>query len=396
MMGKVADPGQRLLFEQVLVRTGGSRRHRMAAYHRRVSFFRLGPLLLTAWLLTAASVFSYAQSSAMPGKSGPTEGTVAPVVMPDAPALRTTEESAGGIICGTVLDANGAEVGGATVTLEEASGKEQLRATTDDNGFFRFNSAEPGSFKVTVTAKGFSDWSSAGLMLRSNEDYDLPPVELHVATSMTAVEVVFTRHDMAEEEMHAEEKQRVLGVIPNFYVSYDWNAEPLSSRQKYQLAWRTSIDPVSIVIAAGVAGVEQSQNTFSGYGSGMPGYAKRFSAFYGDGLVDTFLTDAVLPSLLHQDPRYFYKGTGSIRSRALYAIASVVICKGDNGHWQPNYSNVLGNLAGAAISNTYYPARDRDGAGLTVRNSLIGTAAGAVGSLFQEFLVKRISRGVRP
>jgi hypothetical protein len=110
--------------------------------------------------------------------------------------------------------------------------------------------------------------------------------------------------------------------------------------------------------------------------------------------VGTLLTDAVLPSLLHQDPRYFYKGTGSIRSRALYAIANVVICKGDNGHWQPNYSNVLGNLAAAGISNLYYPASNRNGAGLTIQNSLIGTAAGAIGSLFQEFLVKKISRGV--
>jgi hypothetical protein len=112
--------------------------------------------------------------------------------------------------------------------------------------------------------------------------------------------------------------------------------------------------------------------------------------------VGTFLTDAVFPSLLHQDPRYFYKGRGSIRSRALYAIASVVICKGDNGRWQPNYSNVLGNLAAAGISNLYYPASDRDGAELTVQNSLIDTAAGAVGALFQEFLVKKISRGIQP
>jgi len=194
--------------------------------------------------------------------------------------------------------------------------------------------------------------------------------------------------------MRAEERQRVLGAIPNFYVSYQWDAEPLSSVQKYRLAWRTSIDPVSVAISAGIAGVEQSQNTFSGYGQGTWGYAKRFGASYTDGLVGTFLADAVLPSLLRQDPRYFYKGTGSIRSRALYAIASVVICKGDNGRWQPNYSNVLGNLAAAGISNLYYPASSRNGAELTIQNSLIGTAAGAVGTLFQEFLVKKISRGV--
>jgi len=314
--------------------------------------------------------------------------------MPEAPEVGAGEEVGGGAICGTVLDTNGAEVAGATVMLEGADGKEQLSATTDDNGFFRFSSVAPGSFKVTVTAKGFSSWSSDGKMLRPNEDYDLPAVELRVAMSTTEVEVAFTRRDIAEEEIHEEEKQRVLGAIPNFYVSYSRDAEPLTSGQKYRLAWRTSVDPISIAISAGIAGIEQSQGAFSGYGPGAPGYAKRFGSVYADGVVGTFMTDAVLPSLLHQDPRYFYKGTGSIRSRALYAIASVVICRGDNGHWQPNYSNVLGNLAAAGISNVYYPASNRDGAELTIRNSLIGTAGGAVGALFQEFLVRRISRGI--
>jgi hypothetical protein len=316
--------------------------------------------------------------------------------MPDAPALNAAEEPGGGVICGTVLDPNGAEVDGASVLLEGASGRDQRGARTDGTGFFKFSSVAPGSFKVVVTAKGFSDWSSAGLMLHPNEDYDLPPVELRLAMSMAEVAVTFTRRDIAEEEIRSEEKQRVLGAIPNFYVSYAPNPEPLSRRQKYRLAWRTSIDPVSIVISAGIAGVEQSQNAFEGYGQGGGGYAKRFGAVYGDGVVSTFLADAVFPSVLRQDPRYFYKGTGSVRSRALHAVASVVICKGDNGRWQPNYSNVLGNLAAAGISNLYYPASDREGAELTIRNSLIGTGAGAVSALFQEFLVKRISRGVQP
>jgi hypothetical protein len=357
--------------------------------------------LLAAWLLTAAGLFSHAQSlPLMTRDADRSTGVALPATMPDAPVANAAEESAGGmgggVICGTVLDANGAEVQGATVMLEDAGGRDQRGATTDDNGFFRFSSVEPGSFKVTVTAKGFSNWSSASLMLRPNEDYDLPPVELRITPSTTVVEVVSTRHDRVEEDIRAEEKQRVLGAIPNFYVAYNWNAEPLSARQKYRLAWRMSIDPVSIVISAGIAGVEQSQNTFSGYGQGAQGYVKRFGAVYGDGFVGTFITDAVFPSLLRQDPRYFYKGTGSIRSRALYAIASVVICRGDNGHWQPNYSNVLGNLAAAGISNAYYPASDRNGVGLTIQNSLIETAEGAAGALFQEFLVKRISRGVQP
>jgi hypothetical protein len=365
----------------------------MEAYHCRVLLRRPGSVLLAAWLLTAAGPMFHAQSPAS-HRDADTAAAAAVATMPDAPVLHAAAEFAGGAICGTVLDANGAEVGGATVVLEGASGRDQRGATTNENGFFRFNSVAPGAFKVSVMANGFSDWSSAGLMLHPNEDYDLPPVELRIAMSTTEVAVTLTRRDMAEEEIHAEEKQRVLGAIPNFYVSYSSDPEPLSSGEKYRLAWRTSIDPISITISAGIAGVEQSEDEFNGYGQGAGGYAKRFGAVYADGLVSTFLADAVFPSLLHQDPRYFYKGTGSIRSRALHAIASVIICRGDKGRWQPNYSNVLGNLAAAGISNLYYPASDREGAELTIRNSLIGTGAGAVGALFQEFLVKRISSGV--
>jgi hypothetical protein len=217
---------------------------------------------------------------------------------------------------------------------------------------------------------------------------------LQIASTMTDVEVTATRHDIAEDQMHFEESQRVLGVFPNFYVSYVRNPAPFSTGQKFRLALRTSADPVSIAIPAVIAGAEQWQNSFSGYGQGAAGYAKRFGASSADSLISTMIGDAILPSLLHQDPRYFYKGTGSIHSRALYAIAAVFICKGDNGHWQPNYSNVLGNLASASLSNLYYPSTNRDGVRLTIDNWLVGTASGAIGTLFQEFLVKKISRGI--
>jgi len=364
----------------------------MGAYSCRVLSRRLGSLMLPALMLATAGSMLHAQSPVLPPDVELSSTADAAVALPGTPELHPAAEPPAGVISGTVLDPNGAEVQGATVTLEGVESKEHS-ATTGDDGFFRFSSVGAGAMKVTVNAKGFSSWST-GVMLQPNENRDLPPVQLEMAMSTTEIVVVSTRGEIAEEQMRAEERQRVLGAIPNFYVSYQWDAEPLSSVQKYRLAWRTSIDPVSVAISAGIAGVEQSQNTFSGYGQGTLGYAKRFGASYMDGLVGTFLADAVLPSLLRQDPRYFYKGTGSIRSRALYAIASVVICKGDNGRWQPNYSNVLGNLAAAGISNLYYPASSRNGAELTIQNSLIGTAAGAVGTLFQEFLVKKISRGV--
>ncbi|HYB76734.1 MAG TPA: carboxypeptidase regulatory-like domain-containing protein, partial [Candidatus Bathyarchaeia archaeon] len=130
---------------------------------------------------------------------------------------------------------------------------------------------------------------------------------------------------------------------------------------------------------------------FSGYGQGAEGYAKRYGAGYADMVTGTFIGGAVLASLLKQDPRYFYKGVGSKRSRFLYAIANAVICKGDNGRWQPNYSGVIGNLAAGGISNLYYPASDRTGAKLTFENAAIATASTAISNVFQEFFSRKLT-----
>jgi hypothetical protein len=327
-------------------------------------------------------------------------GNIAANRLPEAPGSHiVTEPPANqsvGSISGAVVDTNGDEVPGAMVALENTDSRLQRTLTTDGSGSFKFDAVEPGKFNLTITSEGFTAWGATALALDPGESYQLPPVALHIAPAMTEVEVNFTKHDIAEEQMTYAEKQRVLGVFPNFYASYVWDAAPLSAGQKYRLALRTMIDPVTIAIPAGIAGIEQGQNGFSGYGQGVQGYAKRFGASYTDSFTSTMLGDAVLPSILHQDPRYFYKGTGSIRSRALYAIATAVICKGDNGHWQPNYSNLMGNLASAGISNLYYPSTNRNSAQLTIDNWLIGTASGAVGALFQEFLVKKLSRGVQP
>jgi hypothetical protein len=172
-----------------------------------------------------------------------------------------------------------------------------------------------------------------------------------------------------------------------------WDAAPLTSGQKFKLALRNELDPISFLGAAFGAGVEMWQKDYVGYGNGAKGYFIRMGASYGDGFTSAFLSGAVFPSLLHQDPRYFYKGKGSIRKRALYAMSTVVICKGDNGKWRPNYSNLLGNLASGAISNVYYPPDNR-GAQLVFDNWAIGVGSNAISSLLQEFLIKKISRGV--
>jgi len=209
--------------------------------------------------------------------------------------------------------------------------------------------------------------------------------------AVTDVEVKVSQVEVAEEQIKIEEKQRVLGVLPNFYVSYIPDAAPLTSKQKFKLAARTVVDPFTLVFVGGSAGVEQAQNHFRGYGQGSQGYAKRFAAGYGDTLSGTFIGSAILPSLFKQDPRYFYKGTGTLQSRFLYAIANAFICKGDSKRWQPNYSNMLGSLAAGGISNLYYPAEDRNGVGLTFENAAIGIGASGIANLFQEFIIRKLT-----
>ncbi|WP_213806985.1 carboxypeptidase-like regulatory domain-containing protein [Granulicella sp. dw_53] len=341
----------------------------------------LSLLLLTLFIGAALCLETQAQAppAAQPG------------ALPDSPGQHTD-----GSISGAVTDTGGAEVQDANITLENINSKVQRTVITDAAGAFRFPTVEPGTFRLTVTAAGFRPWVATSLILQKGQSYEMPPISLQIASTNTNVEVVFSRHDLAQEQMKAEEKQRVLGFFPNFYVSYVPNAAPLSSGQKFHLALRTSVDPVSFAGSAVVAGIEQSLDTFSGYGQGAQGYAKRFGASYADGFISTLIGGAILPSVLHQDPRYFYKGTGSIRSRALYAISTVVICKGDNGRWQPNYSNVLGNLAAAGISNAYYPSTDRNGAGLTIQSAFLGTVSGAVGNLIQEFFIRRMTHNLPP
>jgi hypothetical protein len=302
------------------------------------------------------------------------------------------EQQLPGSISGTVVDGSGAVVAGARVTLTRDGQSPSQGALSGNDGQFSFTNVGPGPFQLTTMAAGFATQTSSGIV-HPGENYIVPKTALEVATAVTDVEVGLSQTEVAQEEIRVEEKQRVLGVIPNFYVSYDPNAVSLTSKQKFGLAWKTTVDPVSFVFIGGIAGVEQAQDDFSGYGRGAQGYGKRYGAAYADFVTGVFLGSAILPSLLKQDPRYFYKGSGSRRSRTLYAIANAVMCKGDNGRWQANYSNILGNLGAGGISNLYYPAKDR-GAELTFENGLIGIGSTAAANLFQEFIVRKLTRKV--
>ena len=139
--------------------------------------------------------------------------------------------------------------------------------------------------------------------------------------------------------------------------------------------------------------MQQYNNVFPAYGSGIEGYGKRNGAAFANHTFGILLGRAVYPSIFHQGPRYFYKGKGTIKSRALYAISAAVITRGDNGRWEPNYSRVLGHFSAAAISNLYYPASDRGGS-LVFLNGLAGIGENAASDLVREFILKRFTSHV--
>jgi Carboxypeptidase regulatory-like domain len=299
-----------------------------------------------------------------------------------------------GTLAGTITDSDGASLAGARVTLTTSPPNAAPRvAVTASDGRFTFSDVPAGPFQLSVWASAFAPRQSSG-ELQPGESRELPYIAMTAATS-TNIQVTATQTEIAEAQINQEEKQRVLGVFPNFYVSYDPNPVPLSPGQKLELAARTLIDPVNFVLNGITAGVQQADNTYN-WGQGAQGYAKRYAAAYGTFLDGTLIGSAGLPILLKQDPRYFYKGTGSVPSRAGYAVAAAVICKGDNHHWQFNYSAIIGGLAAGAISNLYYPASNRAGLGLTFEGAAIGTGMAAVANLLQEFVVHKLTPHVPP
>ena len=193
-----------------------------------------------------------------------------------------------------------------------------------------------------------------------------------------------TERKKAQEQLDKQLHQRVFGVMATFNTTTNKDALPLSTGQKYELFFKSATDPWPFLLTAFGAGIDQAENSFPEYGQGVEGYAKRWGAAYTDYFTGNLLGNAVLASLLREDPRYFQKGTGSSTSRALWAAGSTVWCKRDNGTWGPNYANVVGNLMGAAVSNLYYPESDRTVGGTLGRGFTV-TAEAIVGSEVIEF-----------
>jgi hypothetical protein len=182
-----------------------------------------------------------------------------------------------------------------------------------------------------------------------------------------------------------ESHERVLGLAPMFTVVNDASkARPLSVREKWKLFYRQTYDPFQFVTTGFSSAISQARDEFPEYGQGMTGYAKRYGAGFADNSLGGFFGNFALPSLLHDDPRYFRKGSGTFMNRLMYSAGTTVIARHDDGSHHPNYSNVVGNLIGCAFGNLYYPQSDR-GVGTTFERGFEVTAYGAIGGVFQEF-----------
>jgi len=299
-----------------------------------------------------------------------------------------------GTISGTVTDVNGGIVPGADVILQSSVAGEERSMVSGDDGSYTFDDLRPGpTYQVTITAVGFVTWTSPVMKVGPGQVQFVNGSKLQLAGAATSITVYASSELIAAEQVRVEERQRVFGIIPNFYVVYDHDAVPLTAKLKFKLALKAVIDPVIFASVAFTAGAEQAGDT-PNYGQGAKGYGQRMGALYANGFTDIMVGEAILPSLLHQDPRYFYQGTGTKRSRVFHALSSAFLCKGDNGKLEPNYSNIGGDLAAGAIANTYFPQSNR-GVGIVFENALITSGGRMANGLVQEFILRRFTPSAR-
>lgn len=354
---------------------------------------RHGIWVCAAIALVGLSVNVGAQQPAAPASRNFSSSTLnaevasafTPESVPSEPAPDPAELS------GTVMDVSGDLIPGATVALDSADPASHQTQVANDSGFFQFKGLKPGvSYRVTISATGFENWVSSPVVLTAGQFFDVTGIKLKLEDAVSSVTVYSSTEKIATQQVELEEQQRVLGIIPNFYVVYDAkNAVPLTTKLKFQMAYRVSIDPVSILGAATLAGINQAGNT-PNYRQGAIGYGERFGSAYADGLTDVMFGGAILPSLLHQDPRYFYQGTGTVKSRLMHAMSAPFLCRGDSGKNEINFSSMGGDLISASMSNLYYPPSNR-GAGLVFEGFALSTGERVVSTVVQEFVLKKLT-----
>jgi hypothetical protein len=335
---------------------------------------------------------------------GPDDSDAPSVTLPDAPqpapqgqAIRAPGAISPGHealarIKGVVSDMQGGLVPGAHIAIACNDPVVAQEATADSVGFFSVGSLPAGTYSVTISSPGLETYTLRDLHLKAAETYSLPEVSLPIARTSADVTVTLTTEQLAEEELHNELKQRVLGVLPNFYTSYQWNAAPLTAKQKLKLTLRATTDPVFLGTTAITAGIEQARNDYPEYGGGPAGYWRRYGAAYGDAVIGRFMGSVVFASVFHQDPRYFVMTNGSWERRSWHAISSTVIQRGDNRRWQPAYAHMFGSASAALIASTYHPGSNPGK--LVLNNTILDLGGKAANNLIREFVLRHLAKNI--
>jgi Carboxypeptidase regulatory-like domain len=310
-------------------------------------------------------------------------------IVPASAQSIETGDTKTGTILGTVVDITDDPIPGATVVLHGPAG-DRLQEATNEYGSFAFHHVTTGvACQITVTAEGFAEWTSS-ITVEPGQEKTLADVKLRILAVQRAVTVSYSSKEVAVQQLKAEEQQRILRFIPNTYVTYEPHPEPLTTRMKFHMAYKSLTNPVFFARTAVRAGVQQANDTPGQWRQGAKGYGKRVGAGFADATTEGLIGNAILPSLLHQDPRYFYQGSGTKQSRALHAILAPFICKGDNGRTQPNYSTWGGSLISSSIALSYYPSSDRNSQHV-FKNFGIGMGLHVAGGLVQEFILGKFT-----
>lgn len=324
--------------------------------------FRLLLIALTGALLVAAPLFAQSTEQVLQPKTGS--------------------------ILGTVVDINNDPVSDAAVVLQPPTGDSQKLASKED-GTFAFHDVTAGTaYQITITAEGFSPWTSS-VTVEPGQDKTLADIKLRLIAVQRAVTVGYSSKEVAKQQLKVEEQQRIFSFIPNTYVIYDPHPEPLTAKMKFHLAYKSLTDPTLFGFMAVWAGIQQAANT-PDWPRNTRGYGERFGANLAGAASEGLFSNAIFPSLLHQDPRYYYRGTGTTGSRLRHAILAPFVCPGDNGQMQPNYSQWSGLLVSGALANIYYPASNR-GTGLIFRNFGINMGIHVFVGVAQEFVLGRFT-----
>lgn len=339
---------------------------------------RMFPIMLLSGYMAGpalSNISAYAQAPGQPSMNGKNQVT--------ASAITST-------VSGTIVDTNGDVIEGAQVQLSKTGSPGILQQMNSGAmGQFALGGLEPGTYLITVSRPGLATFVSKPVVLRSGTPVILPKVVLGIAAATTTV-TVMDPAAASIEQVEIAEQQRVLKVFPNFYSSFDWNAPPVLPKQKYRLAARTLVDPVTFLTTGAIAGVEQYENIFPSFGGGLDGYGKRYGAAYATHASGELLIRAVFPAIFHTDPRYFIKGNGGARARAEHAIASTFVTRGDNGTRKLNFPEILGAFSAAALSNAYFPANER-GANLVLVNGFGDLGGDMLDNLLREFVLNHLT-----